>query len=167
MQTEWLFQVCSRAFVVEDGRPGSVELDDVETQAILFITTYVVAQAFLDFVIRVECEDDRLDLFDFLFSDVHRIADDDFVALLARAGSRAIQDAAPRATLAINDIGADACPGVFVPDVDELHGQDAGRFAVVGVKRYGTMIFKIGACDTNAMQFAGDYFSHCGLGKMN
>ena len=55
MDTEWHFQVCSRAFAVDDERRyRSVELDDVETQAILVITTHVVAQAFLDFVVRVK-----------------------------------------------------------------------------------------------------------------
>ena len=55
MDTEWLSYTCSCAFAVDDERcSGSVELDDVETQAILVITTHVVAQTFLDFVVGVK-----------------------------------------------------------------------------------------------------------------
>ena len=69
-------------------------MNDVEGQPVLFVTTYVVAQAFFNFVIGVECQDDGLDLFDFWLGEIHRIADDDFITFLAGARGGTIQDAA-------------------------------------------------------------------------
>src|SRR5690606_30135180 len=145
------------------GGVGLLELDDVEGQAPLFVARDLVAQAFVNAVVVVEGQDDRLDLFDFGLGDVDGIADDDFVSALAGAGRGAVQDAAARAAFAVNDVGADTRARRLVPDVDEFHRQDACGLAVVGVQRDGTMVIEVGTGDAYAMELAPYDFSHVDL----
>src|SRR5690606_15210982 len=113
----------------------------------------------------VKSQHHRLDVLQLGFLDVFRIGDNDFVATLAGACRSAVQDAAARAALAVDHVGADAGAGVLVPDVHEFHGQDAGGFAVVGVQGDGAVVIQVGPGDADAMQLGADDFSHLKSGR--
>src|SRR5690606_12834205 len=121
---------------------------------------HAIAKAFVYSVVGVKRQNGRLNVFDLVFIHINRIGNDDFVATLARAGCRAIQDAAARTALAIYDISTDARAGILVPDVDEFHRQDARRLAVIGIQGNGSVIIQVCAGDTYAVEFAANNFSH-------
>lgn len=134
--------------------------DDIEAEAVLAIARNVVAKPFINGVVGVKGQDDRVDLFDFRFGNVNRIANDNFVAFLAGSGRCTIQNATLRTALAIYHIGTDTRAGIFIPDVDKLHWQNPCCFTVIRVQSDGSVVIEIGSGDANAVQLTGDNFSH-------
>jgi len=139
-------------------RLGLVE--DFESEFARCIDLNRVAEAILHAVVLVEGQYLRLQGSKPAFVEVNRVAYNDLVAGLACACGRTIEDAAPRTAFTEDDVGGDARPGILVPDLDELHRQDAGLLTVVRVKSDRPMIVEVRFGDINAMELPCDQLSH-------
>jgi len=93
--------------------------------------------------------------------DMCGCADDDPIAYLAGSSGGAIQDAATRAWMAVNHIGADARTTGPVPDIHKFKRQDTGLFTDFWVQSDGAVVVKLGTGDGDAVQFRAHDFDHC------
>src|SRR6185437_1518438 len=82
--------------------------------------------------------------------------DDDRVPGLAGARRSPIEHAAARAAFAPDNIGADARPGVLVPDLDELQRHDAYRLAVFRIHGDRSLVVQVGVRDADVVQLGAD-----------
>lgn len=119
-----------------------------------------MGQAISYLIAAIERENPWLQINNSPLVEVCRTADDQWVTYLAGPRSGTVEDTAARAAFAKNDICRDACPGVLVPDLHELHRQNSGLVTVLGVESNGAVVLKIGLRNMDTVQLCSEYFSH-------